>query len=205
VALSQLLAGGTTFANMTTVLLTDIQQPYAQLTAASGPFLNSLSQTPTTIARILAGLNSWAETWVKAENGHPYLTLSATAKVNNVSDFAAASLGESNVAQLLNDALGPAANGTNLVNPPTYGPACRPTSSYGTVGSCPQLSNAITAAALRAGSQVSGNQVAILAEPQQQEAVAKVAAGLNGNVPPSSPSVSTLILEPVLASVASHR
>jgi phospholipid/cholesterol/gamma-HCH transport system substrate-binding protein len=192
-ALEQLLAGGTTFANLTADLLTNIQQPYAQLTSASGPFLNSLSQTPTTISQILTGLDGWAKTWVAAEAQGPYLTLSASVSVHNVADLAYAALGAPNVAGLLGQALG-----TNLINPPTYTAADCP--RYGTLAgsNCPGFTAAATTA-LHSMSQVS-----ILPEPQQQEAVARVAAGLNGNVPPSSPSVATLMLEPILTSVAAR-
>jgi phospholipid/cholesterol/gamma-HCH transport system substrate-binding protein len=192
-SLQQLLAGGTTFANSTTTLLTNIQQPYAQLTAASGPFLNSLSQTPTTISQILQGLDGWAKTWVAAEAQGPYLTLSASVNVSNVADLALAALGGPNVAQLLGDALG-----QNLVNPPTYTAADCP--RYGTLAgrNCPGFTAAVTTALHTLG------QVSVLPEPQQQNAVATVAAGLNGGVPPSSPSVATLMLEPILTNVAAQ-
>jgi virulence factor Mce-like protein len=190
-ALGELLSGGTTFADLTTTLLTNVQTPYAQLVAAAGPFLHSVSQTPTTISQILQGLDAWARTWVAAETQGPYLTLAASVNVNNVADLALAALGGPNAAQLLGDALG-----TNLVNPPTYTAADCP--RYGTLSgpNCPE----VTVAA--ASTQRNLNQVAILQEPEQQNAVARVAAGLNGGINPPSPAVATLMLEPILTHMA---
>jgi phospholipid/cholesterol/gamma-HCH transport system substrate-binding protein len=190
-ALDQLLAGGTTFANLSTTLLVDIQQPYAQMVAAASPFLNSLSQTPTTISQILQGLDSWARTWVAAEANGPYLTITAPVTVNNVADLALAALGGPNVAQLLGDALG-----TNLVNPTTYTSANCP--RYGALlgSNCPGFSASVTRA------ERSLNQVAVLPEPAQQEAVSSIVAGLDGGSRPASPDIATLMLAPVLHSMA---
>lgn len=190
-ALDQLLSGGTTFAHMTANLLTDVQTPYAHLAAAAGPFLGSLAQTPTTIAQILQGLDGWARSWVQAEQQGPYLSLSATVDVKNVADFALAALGGPNISQLLAGALGP-----GLVNPPTYTAANCP--RYGTLAG-PNC-DGVTAA--QAQTLRSLNQVAILPEPQQQQAVAQVDAGLNRGVGPPSSAVATLLLEPVLTHLA---
>jgi phospholipid/cholesterol/gamma-HCH transport system substrate-binding protein len=100
-AVDQLLSGGTTFANQFTALLTDIQRPYSELVASAGPFLQSLSQTPTTISAILQGLDAFARSWVAAEAKGPYLTLSSNVVVHNVADLALAALGGPNIAGLL--------------------------------------------------------------------------------------------------------
>jgi phospholipid/cholesterol/gamma-HCH transport system substrate-binding protein len=186
-AVNQLLSGGTTFAFSSASLFADIQQPYAQLVASAGPFLQDLSQTPSTIEQILHGLDGWARTWVAAEANGPYLTLSANVTVHNVADLALAALGGPNVAGLLSQALG-----SSYVNPPTY-----------TAADCPRYGPLVgqgcggTTVASLAGV----HSVAIPAEPAQQQAAATIAAGLAGGQSPKSSSVASLLLTPVLTHI----
>ena len=187
-SVDQILAGGSAFANTATTLLININQPYAQLAAASGPFLQSLSQTPTTIAQTLQGLDGWAKTWVAAEAKGPYLTLTAAPiVVKNAADLALTALGGPDEARLLAGALGP-----GVVDPPTYSAADCPRYGSLTGRNCSGVNSTAAAVLTELG------PVTILPEPAQQQAAATIAAGLDDGVPPSSPDVATLLLSPVL-------
>jgi virulence factor Mce-like protein len=188
-AVDQLFSGGTDFANLTTALLADIQQPYSELAASAGPFLSSLAQTPETISEILQGLNGWAKTWVAAEANGPYLSLTANVNVTNVADLALVALGGSNISGLLAGALG-----SSLVNPATY-----------TSADCPSYGDLIGqgCGAAEAAANKDLKSVSILPQPAETNAAATIAGGLNGGVAPTSPSVSSLLLGPLLTSLVS--
>jgi phospholipid/cholesterol/gamma-HCH transport system substrate-binding protein len=192
-AIDQLFVDGTQFSGLTTGLLTNIESPYDALAAASGPFLQSLSQTPTTIAQILQGLDAWARTWVAAEANGPYLSLTASPlQVHNAADLALGVLGGANVASLYSGALGP-----QYVNPPTYTAADCP--RYGSLAgpNCGGLQAARTAADNRLIAAL--GPVSILPAPAEKRATATIATGLAGGTPPPSADVATLLLSPVLS------
>jgi phospholipid/cholesterol/gamma-HCH transport system substrate-binding protein len=196
--LHDVLVGGASVAGQATSVLTTIAQPWEQLVAASGPLLQDVSQSPTEIADVLEGLNSWSKAWSAAESSGPYLSLTATVSVPNAADLVVAQLGANDPAALFADGIG-----NDLVNPQTYTAADCPTydasgsncdPSDGTAGG--NLSDASTAAMVNVGT---------LLEPQQERAVATIAAGWDHGKVPSSPAVATLLLGPVLGQIAGER
>jgi phospholipid/cholesterol/gamma-HCH transport system substrate-binding protein len=192
-AIDQLFVDGTQFSGLTTSLLTNIESPYDVLAAASGPFLQSLSQTPSTIAQILQGLDSWARTWVAAEADGPYLTLDASPiQVHNAADLALGVLGGPNVAGLYSGALGP-----QFVNPPTYTAADCP--RYGSLAGPNCGGDQAARATAEKRLLAALGPVSILPAGAEKQATATIAAGLDGGAPPPSADVATLLLSPVLS------
>ena len=177
-AINEALGGGATLASETSQLLTAIQQPYAVLTADAAPFLQDLSQSPTEISQLLQGLDAWAKAWTAAESTGPYINLTTEVKVANPADLGLAVLGGPDVVKYLSAGLGP-----GYVNPPTYSSA----------GSLP----AIVRDAAAAGPPV-------MAGPAETAAVSKIVESMTGSAP-TSPSVSALLLSPVLAHVVQSR
>lgn len=203
----QAIGGGATLAGEAAQLLTAIQQPYEVLTADSAPFLQDVSQNSTEIAHLLEGFNSWANAWISAESSGPYLKLSTTVVVVNPADLGLAVLGGADVNQYLSDGLG-----SSYVNPATYKSAgsipstlsqltssnAKACEGSGSVSSC----SSEVKAALDAAIQESPNQ--ILAEPAQSNAVSQIVKSISGSEP-RSPSVSTLLLSPLLEGLVAGR
>jgi phospholipid/cholesterol/gamma-HCH transport system substrate-binding protein len=176
----QALGGGEVLAGETAWLLGAIQQPFAVLSADSGPFLTAISQNPHEISQLLSGLDAWANAWIAAESSGPYLDLAQTEVVANPADLGLAVLGGPQAAAYLSAGLGP-----GYVNPPTYSSAgsivtddARPVtdSSSSTAGVAPSP---------------------VVAEPAQTRAISQIVTAVSGS-PPASPAVSTLLLSPVL-------
>jgi virulence factor Mce-like protein len=175
----QSLVGGAAAAGQTAQILTTIQAPLAQLLAGSGPLFQDVTQNATEIAQILSGLNTWAQAWSASESHGPFLTLSSTLNVSNPADVVRAALGDPGA-----DALFAAGIGSNLVNPPTYSSANCPI-TYGTgPGRC-----------------IGPDATSLIPTSQQQQAMSTIAAGLNGGQQPSSPTVVSLLLSPLLQSL----
>lgn len=115
--IAQLFSGSASLAGQTADLLGRIQQPFAVLAAASGPFLDDISgASPTELQRLFSGLARWASTWNAAEASGPWLNVTATIQVANPADLALAVLGGPQAASALAAGLG-----GGMVNPPTYG------------------------------------------------------------------------------------
>lgn len=184
------LVAGASVSGQGAALLTTIERPWDQLLIASGPLLADVSQSPREIADVLEGLNSWSKAWAAAERNGPYLSLTSTVSLANAPDLVLATLGANNADALFAGGIGP-----GLVNPTTYAP-----------GSCPSFCAAAAAADTAAGGGATATTAAVnagtLAEPQQERAVALVAAGLDGGRAPSSPAVATLLLAPLFGSIA---
>jgi len=192
-AIDQLLVDGTQFSGLTTSLLSSIQSPYDVLAAASGPFLQSLSQTPTTIAQILGGLDSWARTWVAAEADGPYLSLDASPiQVHNAADLALGVLGGPSVASLYGQALGP-----GFVNPPTYTAADCP--RYGSLAGANCGGDQAAQTSARDRLLAALGPVSILPAGAEERATAAIVTGLGHGTPPRSADVATLLMSPVLS------
>lgn len=177
--IQQLLGGGATAINQVNTLLSQIQVPFATIAAASGPFLQDISQNPNEIRQVLDGLAAWATSWTAAEASGPYLNLTATVAVANPADLGLALLGGPQAAADLAAGLG-----QGLVNPPTYSSA-----------SSPRLASAAPSSATRTVALERG--ASVLPEPRQQRAISQVVHGATGAAP-SSPAVATLLLGPIL-------
>ena len=174
----QAIGGGDVLAGETAQLLTAIEQPFAVLTADSGPFLTAISQNPREIAQLLQGLDAWANAWIAAEASGPYLNLTQTEVVANPADLGLAVLGGPEAAAYLSGGLGP-----GYVNPPTY-------SSPGTLpsGSATMLASTVAP-------QIPGSA--------ETKAVSQIVTAVSGAAP-SSPAVSTLLLSPVLENLVTR-
>ncbi len=172
------LGGGDVLAGQTASLLTAIQQPFAILSADSGPFLTAVSQNPHEISQLLSGLDAWANAWIGAETSGPYLDLTQTEVVVNPADLGLAVLGGPQAAAYLSAGLGP-----GYVNPPTYSSA----DTIVTDTTRPSTGGPMSTAA----------PPPVVAEPAQTRAISKIVAAVSGSAP-SSPAVSTLLLSPVL-------
>ncbi len=175
------IGGGEILSGEASQLLTAIQQPFNILTADSGPFLTAISQNPDEISQLLHGLDAWANAWVSAESSGPYLNLTQTEVVANPADLGLAVLGGPQAAAYLAGGLGP-----GYVNPPTY-------SSAGTL-----LTDNSSGSSGSASTMASVTDTApVLSEPAQTQAVSEIVSAVSGSAPSSS-SVSTLLLSPVL-------
>jgi phospholipid/cholesterol/gamma-HCH transport system substrate-binding protein len=184
----QAVGGGVVLAGEASQLLTAVQQPFAVLTADSGPFLRAISQNPDEISQLLSGLDSWANAWIGAEASGPYLDLTQNEVVANPADLGLAVLGGPDAAAYLSAGLGP-----GYVNPPTY-------SSAGSLPTGGSASSTLTSSLADAGPSAPDP---VVAEPAQTRAVSKIVSAMTGAAP-SSPAVSTLILSPVLESLVAH-
>jgi phospholipid/cholesterol/gamma-HCH transport system substrate-binding protein len=179
------IGGGEVLSGEAAQLLTAIQQPFNILTADSGPFLTAISQNPEEISQLLHGLDAWANAWISAESSGPYLNLTQTEVVANPADLGLAVLGGPEAAAYLSAGLGP-----GYVNPPTYSSADHlltdPSPSVPSGSASEVASEASTAP--------------VLSEPAQTRAVSQIVSAVSGSAPSSS-SVSTLLLSPVLESL----
>ncbi len=185
-AVHQLFSGGSVVSGQAADLLSSISLPFEQILADSGPLLDDINQSPTEIAQTLSGLDRWSKAWTADIHG-PDLSVTSTVHVDNAADLVLASLGAPDTAALFATGLG-----GGKVDPPTYTAANCP--SYGTEhGTDCGGSNVVDAA-----STASSTNVLTGAE---QQAAASVASGLDGGRAPASPSVSTLLLGPVLAAM----
>jgi phospholipid/cholesterol/gamma-HCH transport system substrate-binding protein len=182
------IGGGETLSGEAAQLLTAIQQPFNVLTADSGPFLTAISQNPEEISQLLHGLDAWANAWISAESSGPYLNLTQTEVVANPADLGLAVLGGPQAAAYLSAGLGP-----GYVNPPTY-------LSAGQVltHAPPSARSGPTSAAAS-----EANTAPVLSEPAQTRAVSEIVSAVSGSAPSSS-SVSTLLLSPVLESLVTR-
>ncbi len=175
------IGGGEILSGEAAQLLTAIQQPFNILTADSGPFLTAISQNPDEISQLLHGLDAWANAWISAESSGPYLNLTQTEVVANPADLGLAVLGGPQAAAYLSGGLGP-----GYVNPPTYSSAgtLLTDNSSGSSGSASTMASVASTAP-------------VLSEPAQTRAVSEIVSAVSGSAPSSS-SVSTLLLSPVL-------
>jgi phospholipid/cholesterol/gamma-HCH transport system substrate-binding protein len=183
---SQAISGGEVLTGEAAQLLSAVQQPFAVLTADSGPFLRAISQSPTEISQLLQGLDAWANSWIAAEASGPYLDLTQNQVVANPADLGLAVLGGPQAAAYLSAGLGP-----GYVNPPTYSSATSVSDDD------------VSAADGSLASQASAAPAPVVAEPAQAQAVAQIVTAVSGSAPSSS-AVSTLLLSPVLEGLVSR-
>ncbi|HEV8063973.1 MAG TPA: MCE family protein, partial [Acidimicrobiales bacterium] len=183
-SVKEAIGGGATAATETAKLLAAIQEPYDILAADSGPFLQDVSQSPTEISRLLAGLSAWATAWSAAEGSGPYLKLTTNVVVANPADLGLAALGGPEAVEYLADGLGP-----GYVNPATYG-------SAGTIPG--------GAAAAALAKDVTASSAPMLDGQAESRAVAEIVSAMSDQGPGSA-AASTLLLAPLLTSMVSGR
>jgi len=166
------ISGGAEIASESNQLFNAIQAPFAILTADSAPFLQDLSQNPTEIAQLLAGLDSFAKAFVAATANGPYLSATATVNVINPADLGIAVLGGS-PSTLINAIA--AGLGPSFVNPKLY-----------TAADCPRF-----------GPLANCNGSGVLPASAQTQAISQIYQAESGQAPANA-SVSSLLLSPVL-------
>lgn len=203
----QILVGGATVSKQIGQVLAKAKDPLIAVLKAAGPFLHDLSLTPTEQRDILDGLGTWAKAWSSAESSGPYLQFSASVNLANATDLVFAALNAPGTAGA--NGLGAKALGTGSVDPPTYTAADCPT--YGSQrGRCSSSSAASTSAASSSAASTSSavsSRSATRIEPAitthaEEAAIASLVRTLDRGRSGASPAVSTLLVGPILGSLA---
>lgn len=217
-ALHQLLTAGSNAVGQFGGVLQKVRVSLPALLNESGPLLSDITQSPTELSQTLSGLTQFASAVAAAESSGPYLSVHANLPVTDISAGVNAALGYNNPASIA-QALGSA------VNPPTYTSANCPqypgeANPYCGVGGSPDaqpsLTQSVPVSALstpsrsaatspagadsNAGMAPAGSSAGPYAAEVQ--AVQAIAAALNGGHPPAAPGVATLVLLPLLSSMA---
>jgi phospholipid/cholesterol/gamma-HCH transport system substrate-binding protein len=178
--LHQLLAGGTPTANAITGVLQNSESAFEDLVANAAALLGDVASNPNFVAETLNGFDKWSAAYAAAESHGPYLSFSGDITISGSVQTVAAALGIPGSDRLVEQGLGP-----QNFNPPTY-----------TAADCPSYQGE---PGRNCGAGVtSAPPSSIVTTPAAQLAAAKIATGLDGGRPPSSPAVATLLLEPVL-------
>lgn len=186
-ALRQLLAGSGKFADQAEQLSTSIERPFSLLSAASGPFLEAVASRPDTISRLLEGLDGFATSVVAAGRAGPFLSTTATVRVQNTANLATAALGGDDMIEQLTKGLGP-----DLVNPPTYDAGDRPL--------FPQPRDLA-----QAGASVSAGRVVPSLPADEERAAVEAITQALGAAQPGSVDAASLLLSPLLAGLGQQR
>ena len=223
-ALHGLLTNGTSGVGQLAGVLHQVQTSLPSLMNESGPLLADVTQSPNELSRTLSGLTQFAAAVAAQEQGGPFLKVNVALPVANISAGVNAALGYDNPASVA-AALGGA------YNPPTYTSANCPqypgeTNPYCGVGGSPSagstagnpgtvtpLSPGPVAAASSSSSGTAGSQSgdptanlisAASADPgaARMQAVEAIATALGGGQPPAVPALATLVLAPLLSSMA---
>ena len=180
--LHQLLAGATPTANALTGVLQNSEGAFEDLVANAAALLGDIAANPNFVAETLSGFDKWSAAYAAAESHGPYLSFAGDITIAGSVQAVAAALGVPGSDKLVEQGLG-----TGNFNPPTY-----------TAADCPSYQGQpgpnCSAAAASAAAQPSS----VATTPAAEAAAAKIASGLDGGRPPSSPAVATLLLEPVL-------
>lgn len=182
------ISGGAKLTEDAYKLFDAIQAPFKVLTADAAPFLKDLSQNPYEIADLLAGLDKFAKAFLAAEASGPYLSVTATVKVLNPADLGIAILGGSSSTLIKAISAG---LGTQYVNPPLY-----------TAADCPRFGSLSNCAGASSAGATAGTDSEILPAAEETEAAGDVYQSLAGR-PPANPTVSSLLLSPVLEGLVS--
>jgi phospholipid/cholesterol/gamma-HCH transport system substrate-binding protein len=188
--LRQLLSGAAPAVDQLTTFVARTQAAYEDLVANSAPLLADVAANPNEIAQTLSGFDSWSKAFATAESQGPYLSFSGDISVSGSVQVVAAALGLPGSSALVEQGLGP-----QFFNPRTYTAADCPRYTGESGPNCPPGSSAQTAHAASAAGP-------FLTTPAEQAAAVTIATRLNqGKVPPSA-ALATLLLEPLLASLA---
>lgn len=223
-ALHALLTNGTAAVGKFASVLQQVQATLPSLMNESGPLLADVTQSPTELARTLSGLTQFASAVAAQEQGGPFLSVNVGLPVADISAGVNAALGYNNPTSV-DQALGSA------VNPPTYTSANCPqypgeTNPYCGSGGSPAAAAAVgnpgtvralsvpasssPSASASAPSAGSADPTASLFAASYQNpsaaqmgAVQAIATALNGGRAPASPALATIVLWPLLSSLAS--
>ena len=226
-ALHALLTNGTAAVGKFGSVLQQVQATLPSLMNESGPLLADVTQSPTELARTLSGLTQFASAVATQEQGGPFLSVKVGLPVADISAGVNAALGYNNPTSV-DQALGSA------VNPPTYTSANCPQypgeinpycGSGGSPAAVPAGGNPGTVRALSAPvaspagasagappqgagstSPTSSLFAASYQNPSaaQMDAVQAIATALGHGQPPASPALATIVLLPLLSSLAGH-
>lgn len=193
--LSQLLAGGPPLAGAANTLLNDIAAPYQQVADDVLPLLQDVAANPHELTDVLSGFTTAAAAFTAAASHGPYLSATGSVTIHNSEAMVLAGLTTGPVAEsYFEQAMGP-----ENFNPAPYTTAHCP--RYGPWTS-PACGGGSTAASRSAGSGVVGGHAPPIGDTAVTDAaVGQVAAGLDGTRP-SSPGAATLLLAPLMTSLA---
>lgn len=202
-ALNALLRNSGAFADQATALNDAIATPYQTLAAASSPFLDSISQRPDNVSRLLDGLTQFAKSVTQAGQAGPFLTVTTNLRVQNTADVALAGLGgdPTTLAAELRAGLGP-----QLVNPAPYTAGQRPSFPAAPLAAgnsaIPGLGSPSGAAAQAAAALT---MPVVPAQPADQErtAIATITSAISG-ADPASGDAAALLLSPLLVSLSTR-
>jgi virulence factor Mce-like protein len=221
-ALHTLLTAGSQGIGRFAGVLQQVQATLPTLMNESGPLLADITQNPDELSRTLSGLTQFASAVAAQETAGPFLSVNVSLPVADISAGVNAALGYNNPASVY-AALGSA------VNPPTYtsancpqypgesnihcgtggSPSAGPTT--GNPGPVTPLSpTGVSAASTGSSTSVAGagptaGLVAASAQDPaaaELDAVQAIATALNGGQPPPVPALATIVLTPLLASMA---
>jgi len=171
--LRRLLAGGATVSDQFDGVLAPEQRAFEAILDAAGPLFQDISQSPTELSAVLAGLSQWATSWSAAERSGPYLSFSTSVPVANATDLVFAALDAPGTAGP--DGLAAQALGTDHVDPTPYSSRAVP----------------VDDASVRVDPA--------LVTPAEADRAAVVASDLQGGAAVPSPAVAALYLGPVLS------
>jgi phospholipid/cholesterol/gamma-HCH transport system substrate-binding protein len=177
------ISGGATLTQDAYKLFEAIQSPFKTLTADAAPFLQDLSQNPYEISELLSGLSKFSNAFLAAEANGPYLSVTATVDVKNPADLGIAILGGS--PSTLIDAIS-AGLGKQYVNPPLY-----------TAADCPRFGSLSNCGGAKTGVEAAEFASNVLPAATETDAVGQIYQSVTGR-PPANPTVSSLLLSPVL-------
>jgi phospholipid/cholesterol/gamma-HCH transport system substrate-binding protein len=188
--LRHLLAGAAPVADELTTFVGRTQAAYEDLVANSAPLLADVAANPDEIAQTLSGFDSWSKAFAAAESQGPYLSFSGDIEVSGSVQVVAAALGLPGSSALVEQGLGP-----QFFNPPTYTAADCPRYAGQSGPNCPPGPTAQTAPATAASGP-------FLTTPAEQAAAVTIATRLHQGRTPPSAALVTLLLEPLLTSLA---
>lgn len=225
-ALHALLTNGTAAVGKFGSVLSQVQATLPTLMNESGPLLADVTQSPTELARTLSGLTQFASAVAAQEQAGPFLSVNVGLPVANISAGVNAALGYDNPTSV-DQALGSAVNPPTYTaaNCPQYPGESNPYCGAGgspdaapaggdpgpvTPLSAPPASSseAASRSASSTGAPAADPAAALLSasyqNPSQAQlsAVQAIAAALDGGRPPAAPALATVVLWPLLSSLA---
>jgi phospholipid/cholesterol/gamma-HCH transport system substrate-binding protein len=217
-ALQVLLQQGSGATGQFASVLNQVQTQLPILLNESGPLLADVTQQPNELSQTLSGLTTFAGAVAAQETAGPFLSVNVQLPVANISAGVNAALGYDNPTSI-DQALGPA------VNPPTYSSADCPeyageTNPYcggGSPGGVPAAGSTNLPRATTTTSPSTTTPSATTAKPAavsllstanssptdaEVQAVQEIASALNGGQAPPVPGLATIVLLPLLNSMA---
>lgn len=210
--LDKVLTSGRSATRQFADILQQSQDALISMMNQSGPLLSDVTANPNELSLTLQGLGQWASAWAAAESGGPYLSVTANLPIADISAGVNAALGYDNPASI-SAALGPAFNPAtySAVNCPQYPGASNPYCGVGgSPAATPPTGTGAAAETYRpstAPQQSQQTQQLAYSGPStpyldELRAIDAIATALNGGRPPASPALASMVLFPLLSSMA---